>query len=69
MNIPLTFRPRSLKTVVDRSTIVRHYVALANGRLVRHRRMPNGAQSADTAGDGCMSEEEWQEYCAIIAKG
>lgn len=46
----------------------REDIALANGRIVTHSPMDNGAQHADMADGGDMSETEWEEYCGILAK-
>lgn len=46
----------------------RENITLANGRIVTHSRMANGAQQADMADGGDMSETEWQEYCEILRK-
>ena len=46
----------------------REDITLANGRIVTHSRMANGAQQADMADGGNMSEAEWEEYCGILQK-
>ncbi len=41
-------------------------VTLSTGRVIRHRRMSNGAQQAFIVGDESagMKEKEYSEYCA-----
>lgn len=43
--------------------------SLATGRRVVHSYLANGAQAADIEGGGAMTEEEWSEYCALLASG
>lgn len=46
---------------------VRQDIKLSTGRIIRHTRMPNGAQDATpTTGDIAMTHAEWAEYCAIV---
>lgn len=41
-------------------------VNLSTGRVIRHRRMSNGAQQAYIVGDerAGMTDQEYSEYCA-----
>ena len=41
-------------------------VVLANGRVVTHSFMSNGAHFAEMADCGDMSNADWEEYCAIV---
>lgn len=43
---------------------------LASGRIIRHARMANGAQSATpTTGPDAMTSAEWNEYADRIIEG
>lgn len=45
-------------------------LVLSTGRVVAHRREPNGSQTAYVrSADGgmeAMTEAEWSEYCALL---
>jgi len=41
-------------------------VALSTGTVIKHRRMPNGAQEAFIERGGEMSSAEWEEYCETV---
>lgn len=42
-------------------------ITLANGRVVEHTLMSNGATSAELRDGGCMSHAEYANYLAIVA--
>jgi hypothetical protein len=43
-------------------------IVLSTGAVVVHSPMANGATAADKADGNPMTEEEWQEYCAILVQ-
>lgn len=50
------------------NNIYRSDTLLSTGRLVRHTRLPSGADQADMVDGGEMTEAEWEEYCAIVVR-
>jgi hypothetical protein len=48
---------------------VREDVVLSSGRVIAHSPESNGAQRATpTSGPAEMTDDEWDEYCAIIRR-